>query len=152
MDSMDYIDGLDKEIEKTEDEEQNTEVLTVTQPAKPFHEWNVAGNVYKLKLRSQDIKKLEQSFHDSLLNAVLDKGIPPVGVVTTIIQASMQKYQHGMKIRTVEDLYDSYIDGGKTQIDLLREVIYPLMGDAGFFTKAQLDLMTKEMQEIDTDL
>lgn len=145
-----YTAGLDEEIMEKESTVESAPE-EVTRPT-AYHEWSIDGQTYKLKLRSADITKLEQKFNDSLLNAVLDKGIPPVGVMTTIIQAAMQKFQHGIKIKTIEDLYDSYIDAGHTQIDLLREVIYPLMGDAGFFTKAQLDLMTKEMAEIDTEL
>ena len=119
---------------------------------RPFVTWEVGEDSYKLKLTSSVIQKLEATFKTSIMNAVLDNGIPTVGVMVALLQAGLQKYNHGMKSVQVEELFDEYIDSGKTQIDLLREVIYPLMGDAGFFTAAQVEMMTKEIGELDTQL
>ena len=81
--------------------------------------------------------------------AVTEDGIPATSVILPILQAALQKYNHGMKSNVVEDMLDKYIDGGKTIFDLLTEVIYPLMYDAGFFTKAMLEAMTADMAEMD---
>ena len=151
--SNDYLVGIDEEIETKEEVENESIAPEATEyKPRPYLEWTVNDQAFKLKLTSNIITKLEKRFGDSLLNAVLEKGIPPVSVVITILQAAMQKYHHGMKIQTVEDLYDRYIESGKTQIDLLKEVIYPIMGDAGFFTRGQITEMQKEMETIDTDL
>lgn len=142
--------NLDDELAK--DEATKTEETTIATAKRPYLEWSVAGTTYKLKLTTGMIDKLERTLGDSLLNAVLDNGIPKLGVVIAIIQGAMQKYQHGVKSKTVEDLLDTYFDSGKTQIDLLQEVIYELMFDAGFFTRAQMEVITKEIGEIDTTL
>ena len=120
--------------------------------ARPWLDWTVGDESYKLKLTASVISKLERTLNNSLLEAVIEKGIPEVGTVITIIQAAMQKYHHGMKSENVCAVYDEYIDSGKTQMDLLQEIIYPLMYDAGFFTAAQLRLMTNTISEVDSEL
>lgn len=119
---------------------------------KPYVEWSVRGQEYKLKLTTGVIRKLEQGFGKSLLSAVLDEGVPSVDVLSTLLQAALQKFHHGMKSYTVDELLDEYFDAGGTQFDLLRDVVYPLMHDAGFFTQAQMDLLTKELSEADSNL
>ena len=110
------------------------------------------GNEYKLKLTTGIIRKLEQTLKTSLLNAVLEDGVPPMGTVVTLLQAAMQKYHHGIKSYTVEGIIDDYLDSGGSQMSLLIDVIYPLMYDAGFFTEAMLTAITKEIKEMDTTL
>ena len=119
---------------------------------RPYVSWDVKGQEYKLKLTTSVIKKLEQTFKTSLLNAVLEEGIPPVSTTTTLLQAAMQKFHHGIKSYTVEGIVDDYLDEGGTQVTLLMDVIYPLMYDAGFFTEAMLTAVTTEIKEMDTQL
>ena len=153
MDNMEttMVVGIDDELEK----EANTptaEEEKVVKMRRPYTLWEVAGKEYKLRLTSSAITKLEQRFNKSLLTAVLDEGIPPVSTVITVIQAALQKYHHGIKSYDVETLFDEYIEEGGTQISLLKDVIYPLMADAGFFTDAQIKLLTQELTEADTEL
>lgn len=153
MDSMDITKNttaLDEELVNEEVKEPTVE--NVVPMRQPFHEWTVEGKTYKLKLTTQIIIKLEQAFNDSLLNVVLDKGIPEIRDVVAIIQGAMQKYQHGVKSATVGEIFDAYLEEGHTQIDALRDVLYPLMYDAGFFTKAQMEMMIREMTNIDSNL
>ena len=124
----------------------------VTFLRRPYVTWEVGANEYKLRLTTGTIMQLEQKFNTSLLNAVMDEGIPPLSTIITILQAALQKFQHGITSYKTGELLDTYFESGKTQIDLLRETIYPLMGDAGFFTAAQMDMLTKEMENVDTDL
>ena len=119
---------------------------------KPYVEWCVREKVYKLKLTTGIIRRLEQGFGKSLLSAVLDEGIPSVDVLSTLLQAALQKFHHGIKSIAVDEMLDEYFEAGGTQLDLLREVVYPLMHDAGFFTQAQMDLLTKELSEADSNL
>ena len=144
-----FDEQIAEENDKTPDPEETNKVLKMP---RPFVSWEVGEETFRLKLTSAVIQKLEATFKTSLMNAVLDNGIPTVGVMVAVLQAGLQKYNHGIKSKQVEDLFDAYIDSGKTQIDLLREVIYPLMGDAGFFTATQVELMTREMGELDSQL
>ena len=119
---------------------------------RPYVLWCVRAQEYRLKLTTGVIRKLEQGFGKSLLAAVMDEGIPSVDVLSTMLQAALQKFHHGMKSYAVDELLDNYFEDGGNQMELLQTVIYPLMHDAGFFTEAQMDLLTKEMSEADTAL
>lgn len=153
MDNMEtmIVKGLDDELEK-EANEPTAKEEKVVKMRRPWVSWDVAGTEYKLKLTAGAITKLEQRFNKSLLTAVLDEGVPPVSTVVTVLQAALQKYHHGIKSYTVEDLFDSYLDEGGTQISLLKDVVYPLMADAGFFTEGQIRMLTTEIEEADTEL
>lgn len=119
---------------------------------RPYVPWSVRGQEYRLKLTTGVIRKLEQGFGKSLLSAVMDEGLPSVDVLSTMLQAALQKFHHGIKSITVDELLDAYFEAGGNQMELLQDVIYPLMHDAGFFTEAQMALLTKELGEVDTDL
>ena len=151
MDNMEnrMVVGIDDDLDLEESVPSMDEAKTVR---KPYITWEVSGSEYKLKLTTSAITKLEQKFNKSLLVAVLDDGIPPVSTVVTILQSALQKYHHGIKSYVVEDMFDSYLDAGGTQISLLKDVVYPLMADAGFFTEAQIKLLTRGIAEADTDL
>lgn len=119
---------------------------------KPYVVWCVQNREYKLKLTTGVIRKLEQGFGKSLLSAIVDEGIPSVDTLSTTLQAALQKFHHGMKSYGVDELLDQYFESGGTQMELLQNVIYPLMHDAGFFTEAQMALLMKEMSAADSDL
>lgn len=126
--------------------------ITTEKIRKPYVEWCVREKVYKLKLTTGVIRRLEQGWNKSLLSAVLDEGVPSVDVLSTLLQGALQKFHHGIKSMAVDEILDEYFDAGGTQFDLLQDVVYPLMHDAGFFTQAQMDLLTKELSEADSNL
>ena len=153
MDNMETMTvGIDDELEQENSVPTIDAEEKVIKMRRPYVTWTVGEEEYRLKLTSSTITQLERRFNKSLLDAVLEDGIPPVSVVITLIQASMQKFHHGMKSYTVETIFDRYIDAGGSQISLLTEVIYPLMYDAGFFTDGQMELLTKEIGEADSNL
>lgn len=136
-------------------EEQEVQAIpdeTVVNMPRPFVTWDVRGTSYRLKLTTGVILRLEAQFQTSLVNAVTEEGIPELGVLIPLLQGALQKFNHGIKSTRVEELYDDYVEDGHTIIDLLKDVIYPLMYDAGFFTQAQIDLVTQTMTEVDADL
>lgn len=145
--------GIDDTLDRIEAEDLPAPVDKadpVKPVRRPFITWAVKGRDYQLKLTSATIMQLEQKFKCSLLDAVMEQGLPPINTVLTVLQAGMQKFQHGITSYKVGDLLDTYFDEGHSQIELLRDVIYPLMGDAGFFTEAQLKALTTEMQDVDS--
>ena len=136
---------VDEAIENT----VNEDIEKTEQAPRPFVVWTVDGQDFRLKLTTAWIQKLEQQFKKPLMQAVTDDGIPATSVIVPILQAALQKYNHGIKSNTVNDMLVRYIEGGKNIYDLLNEAIYPLMFDAGFFTKTMLDTMTAELQTMD---
>lgn len=147
------MDIMEKKTNFLDEEMVEAEADVPTEKTrKPYVEWCVREKVYKLKLTTGVIRRLEQGWKKSLLSAVLDEGIPSVDVLSTLLQGALQKFHHGIKSMAVDEMLDEYFDAGGTQIDLLRDVVYPLMHDAGFFTQAQMDLLTKELSEADSNL
>lgn len=134
-----------------EELEQPEEKVEANKP-RPFLVWQVKDKEYKLKLTTAIITKLEKQFDKPLMDAVLDDGIPAQDTIITMIQGSMQKYQHGIRSADVEEIIDDYIEECHTIMDVLKNVIYPLMYDAGFFTKAMMQEILRAMDELDTEL
>lgn len=125
--------GLDKEEKKEEPKKSN------------FATWTVGGETYKLKLQAAEINELEQVYKKNLLFLLDDdENIPPLSTMLTVIQAAMKRWHHGMTFKKVQDLYDLYFDGGKSQIDLLKEVVVPIFKVSGFFTKEMIEEMEAE--------
>ena len=98
------------------------------------------------------ICKLEQKYDKNLLLLITEEGIPPISVMLTVIQAAMQVYEHGITFVKVQDIYDRYVDEGGDQNKLMSDVIMPLLGVSGFFTKSQMEVLTNEMKDMENDL
>ena len=145
------MDNKMNTIDAALDQEFNTPKVVEDNNNKPraFVVWKIGDKEYKLKLTAAWIVRLEEQFGQSLMLAITEDGIPSLNVVLPVLQAALQKFNHGIKSTDVSGMYDDYIDSGKTIIDLLGETIYPLLYDAGFFTKATLDVMTEQMKTLD---
>ena len=130
--------------------------ITSPQPAKmkrkPFVVWSVGRSDYKLKLTASAICKLEQKYKKNLLLLITEEGIPPIAVMLTVVQAAMLQYHHGITYRAVQNLFDRYVEDGGDQNQLMADVLMPLMGVSGFFTQSQMDVLTEEMEDMDSTL
>ena len=142
---------MDENIVTAFDEKEEEPKPTENKP-RPYLIWKVGGEEYRLKLTAGVCAKLEEQFDDSITDAVLDTGLPKISVAISLLQGAMQKFNHGIKSQQVADLLDEYFAEGKTQIDLVKEVVYPLMYDAGFFTEAMFRTVKKAAEEIDLAL
>ena len=137
--------GLDDELmENTVPVEKNN-VVTVPK-RRPFYEWEVGGHTYKLKLGTAVVCKLEEKFRTNLLNVISGDGIPPLGVMLTIIQGAMTQYQHGFTYSKVQTLYDAYTDDGGNQVSFFTDVLMGTMAASGFFTAEQAEELTSRIK------
>jgi len=94
------------------------------------------------------ISKLENKYHQNLLNIVSEDGIPPLSVMLTIIQAAISPWEHGMDYKRVETLYDAWVENdGGSQVKLLSSVIIPTMAVSGFFTPEQAESIMNSMED-----
>lgn len=140
---MSELCGIDEEKQ-----EENKEVISIEkEKRKMFTYWEVGGEEYKLKLTTAMICKLEEKYKMNLLN-ILDN-IPPLSVMLTIVQAAMTPWQHNIKIKDVQDLYDTYVAEGGGQMTLFTNVIMQVMAVSGFFTKNQTEDLLKSLAEAD---
>ena len=131
-------------IEETRDEKADKKITR-----KPYVPWVVGDTEYRLKLTADAIVKLENKYKANVLSIISpEEGLPPVGALLTVIQASMQKYEHNVSFSTVTDIYDKYVDEGGDMTTLMEDVIMPILSNSGFFTKE----MEKDLEKMDTAL
>lgn len=99
---MENLGGLD-EVEVKENKTEETVVSLEEKKAKrkPFHYWEVNGRQFRLKLKASTVGKLENKYHQNIMNMLDD--IPPLSVMLTIIQAAMEPWEHGMTYLKVQD-------------------------------------------------
>lgn len=134
--------GLDEVEEKREEK-----VVEFEKPKKrPYYVWEVGGEEYKLKLDSTSTCRLEDKFKRNLLNVISVDGIPQLGIMLTIIQAALLKYQHSLTFEKVQRLYDKYIEEGGDQMKLYSDVIMGIMAVSGFFTAEQAEAMQDKLE------
>lgn len=147
------MQGLDEELNQefnVEDKENVENVVDfgeVKKRRKEFHIWKVAENEYKLKLSTTNICMLEEKYKRNLLDLVSAGSIPPLNLMLTIIQAAMLPWHHGIKYKNVQSIYETYVENGGSQTDLVSNVLMPTLAVSGFFTQDQADSMTEKMQE-----
>ena len=114
----------------------------------------IAGKEYKLRLGAQDCVDVEKRLGKSVLDVLLAMApddlqadgnpesvhnlhgmlTPKVGDICIILHGSMQKYQHGIALNDVYDLYDEHIDGGGSYNDFF-EIISKILEVSGFLPK-----------------
>lgn len=94
------LGGLD-EVNETEEK-----VVEIEKKRKPFHYWTVAGRDYKLKLQAGSVERVENKYHQNIINMIDE--IPPLSVMLTIIQAAMENWEHNMSYTKIKKLYDTW--------------------------------------------
>lgn len=131
---------MGNEIFGLNEETRDEQIKKITR--KPFVPWVVGGTEYRLKLTTNAIVKLENKYGSNILSIISpEEGLPPIGVLLTVIQAAMDKFEHGLSFSVVADLYDTYVDEGGNMTTLMENIIMSLLENAGFFTEE----MEKEM-------
>ena len=106
-----------------------------------FHEVEINGKEYKLRLSARGIVKLERKLGGNPMNifmAVQENQLPSLEDTIIILHASMQKYHSGIKLEDVYDLYDEYIENGGTYMELI-PILLAVFKVSGFFKEENED-------------
>ena len=148
MDNKELDFGLDEETVETEETEKVVS-MEEKKKRKPWVDWEVGGNMYKLVLTTTNIMKVEEKYRTNIVNLVSVDGLPRLSVMLTIVQAAMLEFQHGIRSDKVTAIYEQYLREGGSQTDLLSDVIIPVMSVSGFFTEAQAAVMENKMDGMD---
>lgn len=139
--------GFDDELEVKEQEEKIVQIDE--KKRKPFAFWEVGGQVYKMKLTTQNICRLEDKYKTSLLNLLFGSGnVPPLSVMLTIAQAAMVPYHHKIKYTDVQELFDRYCEEGGTQMTFMTDVFMEIYKVSGFFTENQAEEMDQKLEDV----
>lgn len=98
-----------------------------------------AGKEYKLRLGANQIMELEKHLGGrnplDVLMATEKGTLPSLTATLRILHAAMQKFHHGVSFSDVTNMYDTYVDSGKSYTDLLPELI-EVFKVSGFFKVA----------------
>ncbi|TDT63427.1 DUF6096 family protein [Fonticella tunisiensis] len=100
-----------------------------------YHVINMAGRELKCRLNTQNTIAVEKKLGGkNILKILMDDQIPSLDMVLNILHASLQALEHGYTLEKVYELYDEYVDEGKTYIDLVPELIN-VLEVSGFFKR-----------------
>lgn len=139
------LGGLDLEKDEIQEERKTVDLEEERQKRKPFCYWTVGGRDYRLKLKGQNIERLENKYKCNIMNLVND--LPPLSVMLTIIQAAMQPWEHGVKYSDIVNLYDKYVEEGGSQVNLYKDVIIQTLAVSGFFTQKMAEELLEATEE-----
>ena len=105
MDNKELDFGLDEETVETEESEKVVS-MEEKKKRKPWFDWEVGENTYKLVLTTPNIMKVEEKYRTNIVNLVSVDGLPRLSVMLTIVQAAMLQYQHGIRSDKVAAIYE----------------------------------------------
>lgn len=114
--------------------------------------FTVGDKEYKLRATAATIVELEKRLGGKnpldILMAVERGELPTVTNILYILHAALQKYHHGIDVRKVLEMYDSYIESGKNYTDLI-PVLVDVFRVSGFFpTAPKEEQESQEPQEL----
>ena len=87
-----------------------------------FTELRIGDEAYKLRLTTKNSIALEKALGYNPISMLMDidNGVmPKLGDVLIVLQSMLQPYHHGMTMDKVYDLFDVYVDDGKSMFDLI---------------------------------
>ncbi|WP_434310168.1 DUF6096 family protein [Hominifimenecus sp. rT4P-3] len=135
-------------IDEVQEEERQEDIIDIKKAKKAFAYWSVGDKEHKLKLTTEQTCRLEEKFKGNLMNLLMGGNIPALGVMLTVIQMAMSPWEHSIKYRDVQRMFDQYVAEGGTHLTLMVDVIIPLMSVSGFFTENQKEEMEERVEEM----
>lgn len=111
------------------------------------HVINIAGKELKCRLNTQNTILLEKKLGGkNVLKVLMDEQIPSVDMVLSTLHASLQTLEHGYTLDKVYDLYDGYVEEGKSYTDLVPELI-SVLEVSGFFKRPPQEQEEQKAQD-----
>ena len=93
-----------------------------------FHIIKIGDTVYKCKINTNGLVSLERRLKGNPLNIFMTIGdenftLPKIEDLLIIFHESLTTYQHGISMEDVYDIFDKYIEDGKTIVDFINEIV-----------------------------
>lgn len=102
----------------------------------------------KCRLTTQNIVNLEKKLGGkNVLKVIMDEQIPSLDIVLNTLHSSLQTLEHGYTMDKVYQLYDEYVEEGKTYTDLVPELI-SVLEVSGFFKRPPQEQEGQEEQNL----
>lgn len=101
-----------------------------------FIDFEVGNKTYKLRLNTRAIVLLEKQLGCNPLTIFGTEGdtVPTVTTMVAILHASLQQYNHGFTLNDAYDLFDNYLEEGKSAVDFI-PVIMEIYKASGILPK-----------------
>lgn len=100
----------------------------------PYAIWKVGEEEYKLKFSSAAVVEAESKLGKGMLRSMED--IDKVSVQVIFLWAALQKFNHGIDLSNVYDMYDEYMDCGGS-LEQLLDIIMNTLEVSGFIKEEQ---------------
>ena len=88
-----------------------------------FYTFTIGNKDYKARLSAKNCVELEKKLGTNPLNVFMKiaqtQELPDIESLVLILHASLQKFQSNISLEKTYDIYDEFIDEGKTMIDLI---------------------------------
>lgn len=100
---------------------------------------NIGEKEYKLRLTTGAMVELEKKLGKNPLVMIADVGkgnMPKLEEAMLILHYSLIKFQANMKLEDTYNLYDEFVDDGKTFSDLIH-VLVDALSVSGYFRKKE---------------
>ena len=101
-----------------------------------FYTFTVGGEDYKLRLTASAIMSIEKKLGKPLFSALENIQDNMIETIVAIIWGALQPLNSGFSYEKAAELFDSYIDDGRSIEELMLE-INALFEASGFFKKGQ---------------
>ena len=89
-----------------------------------FINFEAGNNTYKLRLNTRNIVLLEKQLGCNPLSIFGDGDtVPTVTTMVTILNASLQQYNHGITLNDAYDIFDEYLADGHSSVDFIPVIL-----------------------------
>ena len=93
-----------------------------------FHIIKIGDTEYKCKINTNGLVSLERRLKGNPLSIFMTVGdenftLPKIEDLLIIFHESLTTYQHGISMDDVYDIFDKYIEDGKTIVDFINEIV-----------------------------
>ena len=100
-----------------------------------FTSFNIGDREYKARLTTKALVSLERKLGRNPVNILAEVGqngdiMPKMEPMFDILHASLQAYEHGISMDDVYDMYDAWLEDGKTAVDFV-VLIVKICQDSG---------------------
>lgn len=92
-----------------------------------YYTFTVKDKEYKCRLGAKECVDLERKLGGNPLNVFMKiaqtQELPSLDVMITMLQFSMQKFNHGVSLEKAYEIYDEYVDEGHNLMDLVNVIM-----------------------------
>lgn len=111
-----------------------------------YKELQVGEEIFKLRLTTKSSISLERALGYNPITMLMDidRGkMPKLADVLIILHSMLQTYHHGYDMQKVYDLFDKYVEDGKSMFDLI-PLFVEVFEESGYITKAKEEELSEE--------